>query len=137
MRYIEFNDGIVLIAPCRHFGHREMLNIVGKDDRTIRSAGFLGARYYASEKWIPYGDSIGLNAKSRQDFIVPDALFVGTFGKFKGLIFSNSKESIMHTQDVCDAVWGMTEASTWGDILPVYSPLHPREIITSEDVLTR
>ena len=134
MRFIEFKDGSLIIAPRRASAHKDMLAMARVSKCDVVSAGFLSARYEATEPWTPYGSSTGLGIKATNpDLRVPETLYVGKHRY--GLVFATHKEFLEGLEDVMPATWGMTEESYWGDVCPVYAPLHPRHKLRADEAI--
>lgn len=131
MRFIEFKDGEVILASRRASSHKEMLSIAGRSREQVASAGFLSSRYSAAEPWEPYGRSDGLGiAASNPELRIPMTLFVGKTRYC--LVYASSRDMLRGLQDVEVAQWGMTEESPWGDVMPVFAPLHPKHSLKAD-----
>lgn len=141
MRYVEFDDGTVMLAPRMHYGHRDLLHVFAVNTHRrahpkecVSSAGFLGARYSEDEKWLVYGSSVGLQAKCNELLVLPKVLYVG-LSTNKLCMFSSSKDAIKNLSDVVEAKWGMSIETEWGSACPVYTPFHPDRLLDAEEIL--
>ncbi len=134
MRFIEFSDGAVVLAPRRGSSHKDMVWMSGRTRNDVVSAGFLPARYACEEAWAPYGSSVGLNiAVTNPELSIPQELYVGKHRY--GLLYASRAEMLEGLDDVQPAHWGMTAESVWGDVLPVYAPLHPNHLLRADDCI--
>lgn len=124
----------MVLAPRQASSHKEMVSLVGRRREDVSSAGFLGARYAPGERWEPYGRSTGLDIGADPRLTVPDTLYAGKHRY--GVVFATCSSMLESVADVAPAVWGMTAESPWGDVLPVYAPLHPRHMLRANEVLT-
>lgn len=133
MRYIEFMDGEVILAPQNFFSHKELLSFTGRLRSDVRSAGFLGSRYNEDEAWKPYGKSTGLGIPSQPDVMIPSKLYTRTLGK--SVVFYSSPSLVESPEAPLLAKWGMSEPGYWGDIVPVYVPVNPEMRLTAEEIM--
>lgn len=133
MRYIEFADGSLVLAPRRANTHVDLVNLSGRRKHDVMSAGFLSPRYSSEERWAAYGQSVGLGIGADKDLVTPGELYVGMHRY--GPVFATQAELLSGLENVKQAVWGMTEPSPWGDVRPVYSPMHPEHKLTADSVV--
>ena len=131
MRYIEFSDGTIALSTGAATSHRDLLRFIRRSPDDAVSAGFMAARYEPTQHWDAWGSSVGLKLAANKALNVPSELFVGKHRG--GLVYANRAEVLASLEDVQQAVWGLTEESPWGDVCPVYAPLHPQHKLRSDE----
>lgn len=135
MRYIEFHDGAVALASGNAISHRDLLRLVGRCKSFARSAGFLGARYDVNQPWEPYGFSTGLALQADEKLNIPEHLFVAIH-KY-GQVYASCPAMLGGLSEVQPAVWCVSEESLFGDVCPVFAPMHPKYKLRADEVLSR
>lgn len=133
MRYIEFFDGNIILAPQNNFSHKDMLSFTKRHRSDVRSAGFLGPRYSADEQWKPYGKSVGLGIPSQPDVVIPNKLFTRTIGT--SVVFVSSPDLLDEGSQLLVATWGLSQPGYWGDVVPIFTPINPDMRLTAEEIM--
>ena len=124
MRYIQSSQGIVM-APRLHMSHRELFNNTGIKD--VLHAGFVSAIYEKDGDWKTFGESVGLNTKSKQ--ISPSKnLYVAVYNK--SLIYSDNPELLKNGKGLQKATWDFTNEIYSFDE-PIYAPQHSEVHVNS------
>lgn len=122
MRYVELLDGSVILAPRRAVGHMDMVRACGRMKSDVASAGFVSLGNRMEDAPEVYGQSVGLGVNAKAGLQIPVRLFGAKAGRM--VLFASNQELLEGLVEVEEARWGVTEPSPWGDVMPVFAPLH-------------
>lgn len=133
MRYIEFNDGAVVLAPRRTAGHDRMLKATGRTQEEVASAGFIAGRRSASDPVQAFGESVALGGiPANPALVLPETLYAGFF--LASPLFVSDARIADRLKHVELASWGMTPDGDDG-LEPIYVPLYSQVELTAVDYL--
>lgn len=133
MRYLEFKNGQVILAPRRGVGHVAMLHATARSIEDVASAGFLTQRAGPGDRSVAFGQSVGLSIAANPHLSVPEKLYVGRHLALH--VFATDVGLISHLDDVELAWWGMTRAHRDDASGPIYAPQHSNRWLTTEDYI--
>lgn len=134
MRYVELQDGSVILAPRRAVGHVDMVRACGLRTSDVASAGFVSLGNTMEDEPEVYGESVGLSVKAKAGLTIPERLYAAKAGRM--VLFASKHDLLDGLLEVEPAHWGMTEPSPWGDVMAVFAPLHPSAKLHAGDYIS-
>ena len=122
MRYVEVQTGNLILAPRRAVGHVDMVRACGVMRSEVLSAGFVSLCETEQDEPEVYGQSVGLGVDARVGVVIPADLYTARSGNM--ILVASQRDLLEGLEDLGSASWGLTAPSPWGDVSPVFAPLH-------------